>query len=177
VIEMKFELFTALGCMLTFIPHIQAQQKPDFSGEWILNKDKSHLELKILKKLEKAMAKIEHRDPVFKLSRVFIIEGEDNSLTLELISDGIEKSSQEGNQTHHSRLYWEGKMLVFVTRIVAPQGEATNTVRYQLLENGRILKAEEKFRGPRLEYDNVWVFEKQEKHGKTNRDWMIEDDR
>jgi hypothetical protein len=142
---------------------ISAQQKPDFSGVWIINKDKSNLQLKFLEKLERASAIIEHKDPHFRLNRVFTIDGQDNSLTLEVKTDGIERSSQEGNQTHHSRLYWEGDTLVFVTRIIAPQREGTNTVRYQLDENGTILKADEKFRGPRLKYDNVWVFEKQEK--------------
>jgi hypothetical protein len=34
-------------------------------------------------------------------------------------------------------------------------------VRYALLEGGRVLRAEERFRGPRLSYDNLWVFDKQ----------------
>lgn len=59
-----------------------------------------------------------------------------------------------------SRLYWEGDILVFVTRIVAPQGEATNIVHYSLREGGRVIEAAEKFRGPKLSYDNLWVFDK-----------------
>jgi hypothetical protein len=125
-----------------------------------VNKEKSHLQLKVLEKLERAVAVIEHKDPHFRLSRVFTIDGHDDSMTLELMTDGKERSSEEGDQTHYSRLYWDGNSLVFVTRIVAPQGEALNTVRYQLVENGQLLKAEEKFRGPRLKYDNLWVFEK-----------------
>ena len=77
---------------MIIMPLISAQQKPDFSGDWILNKDKSNLQLKILKKLERAVATIEHKDPDFKLSRVFTIDGQDNSLKLELKTDGIENA-------------------------------------------------------------------------------------
>ena len=37
---------------------------------------------------------------------------------------------------------------------------ATNKVVYHLSDDGRKLTATESFRGPRLKYDNVWVFDK-----------------
>jgi hypothetical protein len=48
-----------------------------------------------------------------------------------------------------------------VTRLVAPQGDAINVVHYRLAANGRELRAEEQFRGPKVSYDNVWVLDKQ----------------
>ena len=59
-----------------------------------------------------------------------------------------------------SRLAWEGDVLVLHERLTAPQGEATNTVHYWLLDAGQTLEARESFRGPRLQYDNLWVFAK-----------------
>jgi hypothetical protein len=95
------------------------------------------------------------------------LDDEDDSLSFELTTDDKEKISLEGNQKHISRMFWEGDTLVFITRIIAPLGEATNTVRYRLKENGRTLEAAEKFRGPRLKYDNLWVLEKKQKGSKS----------
>ena len=39
--------------------------------------------------------------------------------------------------------------------------EATNLVRYAMASDGRSFTAMERFRGPKLNYDNVWVMEKQ----------------
>jgi len=132
----------------------------DFSGEWILNKERSQFQLKEFEALERGLVIIHHREPVFHFERVFTSKGQDDSFIYELDTDGKEKTSQEGNQTLISRLYWEGEALVFVTKIIAPQGEATNTVRYCLIDEGRTLQAEEQFRGPRLKYDNLWILEK-----------------
>lgn len=138
-----------------------AQSKPDFSGDWSLNKEKSKLQLQQLSSMEKATVTVEHHEPLFKFRRTFTIEGKENSLSFELKTDGKEVERDEGARHLISRLTWEGDILVFATRIVAPQGEATNIVRYSLREGGRLLQAEEKFRGPVLSYDNLWVFEKQ----------------
>ncbi|HVN33580.1 MAG TPA: hypothetical protein VMT45_16500, partial [Thermoanaerobaculaceae bacterium] len=42
-----------------------AQEKPDFSGDWALNKAKSTL-VKQLATIEKGTVHIEHEDPVFR---------------------------------------------------------------------------------------------------------------
>ena len=55
----------------------------------------------------------------------------------------------------------KGGLLIFAIRILAPEGDATNTVRYGLLEGCRVLRADERFRSPWLRYDYLWVFDKQ----------------
>ncbi len=154
----KAVCITLLACLLNSAQGLSSRQYEDFSGEWILNREMSSFGLALLEKLEKAVATIVHKEPSFVLKRVFTLDGQDDSLTLELTTDGKERVSEEGDRKLFSRLYWEDDDLVFFTRIVTPQGEATNRVRYRLLENGRILRAEEKFVGPGLKYENVWVF-------------------
>jgi len=153
------EIILPLSVLLSF-SFVYTQTIVDFSGEWLLNKERSQFQLKILDSLEKGVVRIDHKEPVFRLHRVFTSNGHDDSLSYELTTDGKEATTQEGDQKHISRLYWEEDTLVYVTRIFAPQGEATNTVRYHLEENGRTLQTEEQFSGPRLKYDNLWVFEK-----------------
>ena len=137
-----------------------AQDKPNFSGEWVLNKAKSTL-MKELGGIERGVIFIEHNDPVFKFSRIFTTGGKDDSFAYELTTDGKEVIGEEGSRKLHSRLYWDGVALVYATRIVLPQAEAINVVRYRLAANGRELRAEEQFRGPKLSYDNLWVLDKQ----------------
>lgn len=137
-----------------------ARDKPNFSGEWVLNKAKSTL-VKQLAGIEKGVIRIEHHDPVFKFHRTFTTGGKDDNFLYELTTNGKEIVGEEGNRKLYSRLYWDGDALVYATRIVLPQGEATNVVHYRLLANGRELHVKERFRGPKLSYDNLWVLDKQ----------------
>jgi hypothetical protein len=131
-------------------------EKTNFSGDWVFNPEKSKLEIKV--ELESATFTIDHKEPDFRFSRVFVIGGKDNALAWALTTDGKETVEEEPGQTLHSRLYWDGDVLVFDVRIVLKDGrEATNVVRYSLRDGGRTFVAEEKFRGPVLKYDNLWV--------------------
>jgi hypothetical protein len=147
----------ALLCLATALV---AQTRPDFSGEWTLNKERSRLLAQQAAAIQRGVVQIEHRDPQFRFHRSFVSGVQEDTLTWELKTDGVEVTSQEGPRREISRLYWEGDTLVFVTRIIVPQGEATNTVHYRLKDAGRTLEAAESFRGPRFSYDNLWVFEK-----------------
>jgi len=131
-------------------------EKTNFSGDWVFNPEKSKLEVKI--ELESATFTIDHKEPDFRFSRVFVIAGKSDSFSYALTTDGKEKIDEQPSRTNTSRLYWDGDVLVFDVRIVLKDGrEATNVVRYSLRDGGRTFVAEEKFRGPVLKYDNLWV--------------------
>jgi hypothetical protein len=133
-----------------------ASEKPNFSGSWVVNLEKSKLEIKV--ELESATFTIDHKEPNFRFSRVFVIGGKDNALAWALTTDGKEAVTVDDGRTDHSRLYWDGDVLAFEVRMVLKDGrEATNVVRYSLRDGGRTFVAEEKFRGPVLKYDNLWV--------------------
>jgi hypothetical protein len=138
-----------------------AQSRPDYTGDWVLRLDRSKLDERIGAGLERGTLRVRHTDSRFELRRVFARGGKDDASDFELMTDGTEKTSSEGPITRFSRLAWEEGILVLRERLAAPQGEATNTVHYRLLDGGRVLEARESFRGPRLQYDNVWVFERQ----------------
>jgi len=105
---------TAFGLPTAAGAAARALDKPDFSGDWVFNAEKSKLQIQV--KLESATFTIDHKEPDFRFS------------------------------------------LVFDVRIVFKDGrEATNVVRYILRDGGRTFVAEEKFRGPALKYDNLWV--------------------
>ena len=133
-----------------------AGDKPDFSGDWMFNAEKSKLQIQ--SKLEGGTFTVDHKEPDFRFSRVFIIGGKSDAYSYALTTDGREKVEEQPGRTLRSRLYWDGDVLVFDVRIVLKDGrEATNVVRYSLRDGGRTFVAEEMFRGPVVKYDNVWV--------------------
>lgn len=130
--------------------------RPNFSGDWVFNPEKSKVQTHM--KLDSATFTIDHQEPEFRFSRVFVVGGQNNAFSYSLATDGKGKVEEQQDRTLHSRLYWDGDVLVFDVRIVLKDGrEATNVVRYSLRDGGRTFVAEEKFRGPVLKYDNLWV--------------------
>lgn len=133
--------------------------KPDFSGTWIINLEKSRLQIQA--KIESGEFTIDHKEPDFRFRRVFVIDGKKDEISFALATGGTVKTEELPDRTVHSRLYWDGDVLVFDARIVLKNGrEATNVVRYALSDGGRTFVAEETFRAPVLKYDNLWVAER-----------------
>jgi len=153
--------YRGIGVLLTAIAIVAsgalaAAEKPGFSGTWMFNAQKSRLQVPAM--LESGIFTIDHREPVFRFSRVFVIGGREDALSYELTTDGREKIEKLTDRTITSKLHWEDSVLVLQNRIVLlDRREATNTVRYKLLNDGRMLVAEEEFRGPLRKHDNLWV--------------------
>ena len=134
------------------------QRRPNFTGDWVLDRARSRLEYPEPGRLDSAVVRIAHADSAFVFIRRFVVNGRADTLSWTLVPGGAEDSSSEGTQQSFSRLRWAGDTLVLESRIVTPRGQAGDTVRYRLLEGGRVLEANERFRAPRLRYDNSWVF-------------------
>jgi len=134
---------------------------PDFSGIWVINPQKSRLA--DWAKYDSTTITIEHKEPKFRFHRVSVKAGKTDESSYELTTDGVEKVEKDGGMTVHSRLSWEGEVLVLQNRMALPDGrQATNTVRYTLKDGGKTFVAEEKFRGPVVKYDNLWVADKKD---------------
>ncbi len=133
-------------------------QHPNFSGSWVLDRAHSSLEYPQVAQLDSGFLLIEHSGSRFAFFRRSVVAGQHDTLSWTLTPDGPEDTSSEGARRSFSRLRWSGATLVLEVRIETPRGEAGDTVRYRLLEGGRVLEAQERFRAPRLRYDNRWVF-------------------
>jgi hypothetical protein len=147
----------ALG---SFTAGMRAAAGPNFSGQWRLSLQHSQIDPRLGAGLEAGLAQVTQDAERFAVARVFIRAGKEDRLSYELLLSGAEKATADGPMVRRSHLEWEGEALVLRERVTAPQGEATNTVHYRLLDGGKTLEARESFRGPRLQYDNVWVFER-----------------
>jgi len=140
--------------------NLLAQAKPDFSGDYVLNKAKCQFQVQQAADLESGTVSIVQKGDSFKFSRVFTVKGKDDPLSYQLTIGDKEVAAERDGMKEFSRIYWENNALLYEVRMLAPQGEATNVVRYTLEEGGRVLRADETFHGPRLSYKNVWVFER-----------------
>jgi len=137
-----------------------APGKPDFSGVWLVNPQRS--QLAAWARYDSTTITIEHREPRFRFHRVSVKAGKADEASYELTTDGVEKVEKEGGRTSRSRLSWDGDSLVFEDTMSLPDGrQAKDVVRYTLRDGGKTFVAEEEFRGPVVRYDNRWVAERE----------------
>jgi hypothetical protein len=132
--------------------------KSDFSGEYILDRRASTLSSGAAA-VQSAVARIEHREPVFRYTAKFVAEGKTVfEYSFELLTDGREVVLGENDV---SRLYWEEDALVSEHRTGTPDPVLTISWRYELIDSRRRLRAIEQVRGSGRDQDNVWEFERQ----------------
>jgi hypothetical protein len=116
--------------------------KPDFSGEWILNREACTLSPGA-DAMRTAVVRIEHRDPKFRYHGEFVSDTGTVNPEFELMTSG-------------PGLVWEGDALVFTHF----DGDFNMSFRYELIDDGRRLQAVEVVRAPGRNQDNVWIFER-----------------
>ena len=112
--------------------------KPDFSGEFVLNRLASRLSA-AASAIDGATLRIEHREPTFRCTGTFVAG---------------DKTVQEFSFEIPSA--WDGDTLV--NRFAEAAFEMT--WRYELLDDGRRLRASEQLKGSGRDQDNVWEFER-----------------
>ena len=135
------------------------QGKPDFSGEWSLNRQASTLS-PAAAAIWSGDVRIEHRDPTFRYKATLKSETDSVQYEFELQTDGREVVATQQGMTTASSLRWESEALVLNSRIQRPNGEMKIVFRYELLDAGRRLRAVEQIRGAGRDQDNVWIFER-----------------
>lgn len=137
-----------------------AQQKPDLSGEWKLDRQASMLSPVVAPTVQSGVLRIEHREPRLASHLTIVFSDKPVESKFELLSDGREVATTYGGQRIVSSLRWDGDALVATWRIQGPDGEMTISFRYELQDGGRRLRAAEQLRGGGRDQDNVWVFER-----------------
>jgi hypothetical protein len=136
-----------------------AERKPDFSGEWTLNRQASTLSPGA-SAVRSGVLRIEHREPMFRCILTVVGDGKPIESAYELLSDSREVTTSHQGRSIVSSLRWDGDTLVFTSGITGPNLEMTVSFRYELHESGRRLRAVEQIRGGGRDQDNVWVFER-----------------
>jgi hypothetical protein len=137
-----------------------AEQKPDFSGEYVLDLQASALSGGA-SAVRRAVLRFEHREPIVRCEGAFNFDETSFNYTLELVSDGHEVVDGKEPPTTSS-LRWDSDALVFVHRTDAADAPVTMSWRYELENSGQRLTAIERIRGGGRDQDNVWVFERRD---------------
>jgi hypothetical protein len=138
---------------------MRSQSKPDFSGDWTLDRQASTLSPGA-DAVQSGSAQIEHREPLFRYQAAFVSAGGPLEIKYEMQADGREMvGDHEGIRTASS-LRWEGDVLVANWRIERPDDEMTISFRHELLDGGQRLRAVERLRGGGRKQNNVWMFER-----------------
>ncbi len=132
--------------------------KPDFTGTWRLNLERSRLEIPAPSSLT---VRIEHREPSFALSARHVYGERSRDVHFELTTDGKEAVVKDAaGAESHRRMYWEGESLVLDVYWFEGETKATNVVKYTLSEDGHALTAVERAKATKYAYHNVWVLQK-----------------
>jgi hypothetical protein len=129
--------------------------RPDFSGEWILNRQASILQSGAVA-VESGVMWIDHRDPKCGFRMNMSAGGQSVEHVSERLSDGVEVAG--GGVL--SRLLWEGDALVFNCCSQSSDESWNMSWRYALLEEGQRLRAVEQIPGGGRDQDNIWIFER-----------------
>lgn len=147
-----------LSFLLVVLLKAQTPPKPDFSGVWKLNLQRSSLQSQAP---TLSTCRIEHKEPQFHLERTHIYGEKGDAVIIDLTTDSKEVYRKEANLESWTRLYWEGNTLVLSQKLKLNGKDGTNLVRYSLADNGRTFIAVERMRTPKFDHYNYWVFEKQ----------------
>src|SRR6266513_655335 len=113
------------------------QPKPDFSGEWTLNRQASTLSPGA-DTAQSGVLRIEHHEPWFAGQQTIVLNGKPVESKFELLSDGREVTTTDdrGRQIVSS-LRWDGDALVASWRIQGADNQLTISFRYELHDGGR----------------------------------------
>ncbi|MFZ0315183.1 MAG: hypothetical protein WAL85_20955 [Candidatus Korobacteraceae bacterium] len=139
----------------------QPQSKPNFSGAWVFNAQKSALKLTPPSSMT---LQIKQDDPQIRLARTQVYDDKSYSWDLDILTDGQKEVVQNSSlYIANIKMYWQGNSLVLDQKITTSDGsKATDVVTYSLSPDGNTLQAVEHQVTPGSKATtNKWVYEKQ----------------
>ena len=136
-------LFTVLG-LLTGAA-LAAEDKPDFSGNWKLDIEKS--DFGSFPAPRSASMKVDHKDPKLNLTSNAATQMGNHTVDLKLMTDGTETENEISGTPVKNRAHWEGRLLVVESKIATETGEVTAVDRWLLSSDRKTLTLERKWSG------------------------------
>lgn len=138
-----------------------ANAKPNFSGDWKLNIDKS--EFGPIPPPESMSMKIEHSDPKMKVATTQNGAQGEMNYEVNYTTDGKETTNTIGPMEAKSTVVWEGDNLVVNTKLEANGMEFTIKSVWMLAEDGKTMTQNAHITSSQGEADLKYIMEKQEK--------------
>jgi len=143
-------------------PQQVSQSKPNFTGKWVFNPQKSSLKTSAPTSMT---MEIEQSDPEIRFARVQVYGDQTFKWNLKADADSQKEVVQHTPQyTANVRVFWEGSSLVLDQQIIAPDGtQADDVVTYSLVDGGKLLQGVERQTvvGGKGTLTNTWLYDRQ----------------
>jgi len=136
-----------------------ATAKPNFQGDWKLNKDKSNFgEMPAPNSMSQ---KITHEDPKLKVASKSSMDMGDFEFEANYTTDGKECVNTFMGNPVKSVLAWDGDMLKIDTKMSFNGNEMTMQDQWKITEDGKTFTIIRKFKSDMGEGEQKLVFDKQ----------------
>ncbi|PWU00969.1 MAG: hypothetical protein C5B51_24065 [Terriglobia bacterium] len=119
---------------------LQGQSKPNFSGTWKLNFEKS--DFGSLARPAALINKIAHREPDIELTMTEVSAGGETVTKALFTTDGKENLNSARGNTVRSKQWWEGSVLVTEAQGTLAGTRFTGKSRWSLSADGKVLTIE-----------------------------------
>jgi hypothetical protein len=152
-------IFSAL-VILAFTASLSAQSKPNFSGTWKLNVDKS--DFGVLPPSNSRTDVIDHQEP--NLSDTVADDGAQGqqNYTLSMTTDGKEVVNKPGGLEMKSTAAWAANSLVVNAKLAFQGSDVVIKTTWSLSDDGKTLTENVHLESPMGETDQKMIYEKQE---------------
>jgi len=152
--HLRFAVILSAACGL-----VLAQDKPNFSGEWKMNPEKS--DYGMVPKPEKMTRKIAHNEPNLLIATTQSAPRGESTSEVKLVIDGKEQINKLGATEVKSTPRWEGSTLRIDTKRPLQNGELLMQERWTLSEDGKTITIATHVVGPMGETNITVALDKQ----------------
>ena len=157
---MRSKVIFAAIVIVTFTASLAAQSKPNFSGTWKLNVEKS--DFGVLPPSNSRTDVIDHQEPNLKDSVSDDGAQGQQNYTLSMTTDGKEAVNKPGGLDMKSTAAWAANSLVVNAKLQFQGSDVVIKTTWALSDDGKMLTENVHLESPMGETDQKMVFEKQE---------------
>jgi len=136
-----------------------AGDKPDFSGNWKMDADKSVFGP--MPPPTSMTCKITHKDPDLSIEQQQSGAQGDQTMMFKYSTDGKETTNSLMGNDVKSKAAWDGKVLVVKSSLDAGGTEVKLTSKYSLSDDGKTLTQALSISAPQGDFDMTYVLVKQ----------------
>jgi hypothetical protein len=136
-----------------------AADKPDFSGNWKMDADKSTFGP--MPPPSSMTRKITHKDPSISVDQAMSGPQGDQSVTVKYSTDGTETTNSLMGNDVKSKAVWEGKDLIITSAANFGGADVKMTSKWTLADDGKTLTDVLKIAAPQGEFEITYVMLKQ----------------
>ena len=145
-------------CLLTCSLASLAADRPDFSGNWKLNVDKS--DFGPMPKPEKADYVIVHKDPEMNVKQSAVTQMGEMTSDVKILTDGTEFTNTVRGQEVKGTAKWDGTTLVVTQKLEIQGNVITFVQRWSLSEDGKSITQDVTITTPQGELKTKAVLDK-----------------